>query len=1338
MFKIIQSNDITTLADHLSDLYQHDGRSIFEPFVVITPAKVLGEWLEKYIAKRTGVSTLVFSQFWGQYQWTLVQNILSLGNDYLAAQGWHDGQMFVPEVAMLSKSVVQWRIFGFLLSEVHGEILAKQILQDDTHPLHGLIAPIADGVDVPYHRLWQLSSELAGLYVKYLTLRPEWLHRWANGDSVDVPSMIAKKDKMESFYQYYAEQYKSDEESELMEIAEEEMSTPAWLFDHYVMLETALHYLWRLLFGASFLFREHLEERFWQILAGQGAFVGLGEVAKNSLPKQLYLFTVQQIPPVELEFLQRLSRYMDVILLHFNPSAEFWADTVDKQWLLTQRLVRADSVYLREYGHGLLSRLGKESRQTFAMLADMSGGVDFAGDVVAWEDRFVHRNGQASLLSQLKQDILLLDETGVHTELGQQISQSLLNVLNDKIHQSRTTWQMNADDDSLSIHSCHSLKRQLEVVRLMIVKWLNTPNADGTARQLSDIAVFLPDMEESRELVSAVFPSGRGLDGFYLPAKITGVTDKAVDALWQAISGFFNLVSQTRFYYAKVCDWLMLPQLYESFGLDFEQMSRACELLAQAGFVRGFDAIHLQKTLHKSDEDYRYSFAFALDRIVAGLLLTQTGGAAIFHPFIWQNTAWHNSDEQNPAWHNSNEHNEQNPQSITDNPPELTEPLTGVSLADMPIVQALCAIFAALTTQRHAFDEMGEVGEHLARLENGVIKPYFTKYQGTPQLLAVFTAINALGASIRASSHDGTMPMSLPFGFVLESVGDAVKAQQVSSEPSGVITFGRFGSLRSIAFELVIMLDMNLASFPRSDYHNRLDLTRAGMRERGDRLNEDDDNGAFLEALLSARQACWIFYTGQSADGTVLLPANPVSELINFLTHEPRWIGDVMDSDTQALPYLPKLIEEWLVVKHAALPFERGVFEETITVSDPKDGDSSSTDEMLLELLKQAKRNQQLRLPPAMVWQNVYQALTHHRTEPMDIITLPSRAAIAKLAKMIQDGSVNDDWQDLPSSIEVASLAAQIANPAMTFLRGKIAVIHKDIKQSNEEPLHLNALDDWVLTNQLLTNDGSDKSSSLYYGDSLPAGVARLTITQQKQQQIQALKAVLADNLITLFGDMADISDVFADNLINPVISHKAALNIGSSHTTISLQSSIPADNPSTWHNISASKLRAKQLLRAWLMHVYWQLVRTQTDSTHDGISVWQFVSDELGLKTLQTLNGMVVFTPMSKVHATAELQKWLRFLAVIRQNPIALTADNALIYLDNYQDDDVNWAKLYQGWQNSSHTDFVPESCSQHPAWQVILGQADALTALMDCVDLTAVYQGLINGTCKVSNLTS
>ena len=78
MLKIIQSNKTEILFDHLLALYcqPNPSRSVFEPFHVIVPSKVLGEWLKTQVADQTGISTLVTTEFWGRYFLGLMQRVL--------------------------------------------------------------------------------------------------------------------------------------------------------------------------------------------------------------------------------------------------------------------------------------------------------------------------------------------------------------------------------------------------------------------------------------------------------------------------------------------------------------------------------------------------------------------------------------------------------------------------------------------------------------------------------------------------------------------------------------------------------------------------------------------------------------------------------------------------------------------------------------------------------------------------------------------------------------------------------------------------------------------------------------------------------------------------------------------------------------------------------------------------------------------------------------------------------------------------------------------------------------------------------------------------------------
>ena len=995
MFTIIQSHRTERLVEHLLSAYKSKDQSIFAEFTVIVPSMVLGDWLDKTIASRAGISTLVTTKFWGQYQWTLMQDVLAKHNTWLAEQDPNAPLLNVPEVAVLSTTVMQWRLFGYLT------YYRQSIMEDESHPIHPLLESLlgADTDQVQQEaRLWQLATDLARVFSRYLNHRDNWLSLWSKNKGVDVEVMIKEKDALSARF----DQYASD--------------TPAWLSEHYSELEVAQRHLWHHLFAGVHQHRVAIESLFWQALEDNYAN------ERAALPKALRIFTIQQLPQNELDFLQRLSRYTHITLLHYNPSKLFWADIVDKVWLQRQKIINPQSVFLREYGHALLSRLGKQSRETFAMLANLSGNELFEDIIVDWQDKFTAEDEtpslaysadddvweddelEDSLLARLQNDVLMLDEAAtqqatagrVSQILGEQLQMSFSEpeewhsdaILQQKRFVKQREWQVSEQDNSLSIHSCHSLQRQLEVLRGMIGRWLNQENPNGSKRHVSDIVVLLPDVDRHHALINSVFVEGKGQDGLTLPAKVTGVVDTSIRQLWEAISGFYRLLgsASARFEAPEVLDWLMLPPLYESFGLTHEQMSRGCDLLIQADFVRGFDERHLQQSLDSHDYDYRFSFAHALDKIVLGLIMPEAKACASLYPSQWPEGSL----------------------------PEQTLPLSGISLEDTALIEALCRIYQGLIARRDDHSLRLQAEEWLRQIESQVIHTYFAAVDQTRSMRAIYQAMNGFKSSLRANRHykqfsstqvsDGNAAsnadsleqrlanvekLPLKLSFMLDSIEAELESQQVSAEPTGVITFGRFGALRNVPFGLVVMLNMNISEFPNRDRDNRYDLMKAGVSQRGDRFSEDDDNGAFLDALLCARSACWIFYNGQSlTDAHEHLPANPVSELLQFLQGEVKWQWQPLDkvnaSDQSTLAtteqvqrYLPKLIERWLVTNHPALPFARDLFEvdSEITHNTVINSEDDSWHQSLDTAMRRTKLEQRKQYPPAEVWQSVYSEL---------------------------------------------------------------------------------------------------------------------------------------------------------------------------------------------------------------------------------------------------------------------------------------------------------------------------------------------------------------------------
>ncbi len=1133
MFTIIQSHRTENLVDQLLVQYQSKDQPVFEPFIVIVPSMVLGDWLDKTIASRAGISTLVRTKFWGQYQWTLMQDVLTRHNAYLLARNPEATTLNVPEVAVLSPTVMQWRLFGYLT------YYQESIVADEKHPVHPLLASLIDDPQAIAQqdslqqdkaqqdaRIWQLASDLARVFNRYLTHREDWLALWSQNKPLSVSELIADKDALSLRFDKYAR------------------GTPEWLVDHYVELEIAQRFLWSHLFADVHLHRVALERAFWSALKGNKAN------ERDQLPKVLRIFTIQQLPQTELDFLQRLSQYMNITLLHYNPSKLFWADIVDKSWLQRQQIINPESVFLRDYGHSLLSRLGKQSRDAFAMLANLSGNEQYDDALVEWQDNFdngvddalVHdmyesvvpakdavstqdAQGNLSLLKRLQNDVLMLDEQSTQQATAATVSQAVSKqiessfdgdkpatawyedeALENKRFEKDRFWAISSQDNSLSIHSCHSLQRQLEVLRIMIGRWLNEPIKLGEKkRHISDIVVLLPDVERHHALIGSIFVNGKGQDGLTLPAKVTGVVDADIRQLWEAIIGFYKLLGShsARFEAAEVLDWLMLPPLFESFGLTHEQMSRGCDLLVEAGFIRGFDELHLKQTLDSNDYDYRFSFAQALDRLTLGLVMPEAELSDCLYDL--------NDDE----W----------PSTAL---PEMTLPLPQVSLNDALIVEALCRIYTGLVARRDDHTQKMKAEDWLDQIETQVIHRYFGDVDQTRTMRAIYNAMNGFKLSLRANRHyrqyasgdmdnreveqqlAGVEQLPLKLSFMLDSIENELESQQVSAEPTGVITFGRFGALRNVPFELVVMLNMDLSEFPGRDRDNRYDLMKATNARRGDRVSEDDDNGAFLDALLCARSACWMFYNGQSLTDThEHLPANPVSELLQFLQGEVQWqvnsletLPENIDPTTESLKrYLPKLIKQWLVTEHPALPFHESLFETEIEGTDvfeqasPDIDDNANAnvnpnidinaqdtspvdmidelDTLLSTAMRKTKLAQKKQFPPAPLWQAVFDTLKGRiSSEHKELVGLPTKAQYESIAQVLgqglgQLGQVDNqtlyalanmlalatfvDANDVNGMTEVLSdsifnigeidiegaLAYQVRHPAKAFLRSQ-------------------------------------------------------------------------------------------------------------------------------------------------------------------------------------------------------------------------------------------------------------------------------------------------------------
>ena len=1358
MLNIYQSNQTEQLLKQLLHAYQSDDIGMFEPFVVLVPSMVLGEWLQNRIADETGISTLITTEFWGRYQWQIMKRVIDAFNDEQ-----DDKSITVPEVAMLSTNVMQWRLFAYLLAcyQQYLDVMADlQSDKGDTNQINSLFPLFAKVYALSNHanmnvnnantskrepskaeeqQLWQLAQSLAGAFNRYLTHRNDWLMLWTKGQAVDIKQLIAQKDWLNQQF---------DEQSN---------DTPDWIQDGYVELELAQRCLWQVLFADSYGQRQKIEQRFWQGLRffsqqHQNKF-------KTMLPKRLYLFTIQQMPLNELDFIRQLSTFIDIELLFYNPSQAYWADIVDKRWLTQQQITNPSMAYVRDFGHTLLSRLGKQSRDIFASLVNLSGNVaknqriqanqHAKYDSVTWQDDFVsyqtnHKTNPmsppSSLLHRLQEDVLIMDDTltrqYIEQRLLEQSQTELTNQLNHGVlGTANRQWHQGIIDNSLSIHSCHNLQRQLEVMRAMIAQWLNAADIDNNdddiktdkknKRQLSDVLVLLPDVDRHHDLIQSVFSLGEGIDGLNLPAKVTGVVDRQIRSLWQAIVGYYQLLGQAHadFGWSQVFDWLMLPEVYEAYGLGYRQMQRGCELLRQAGFIRGFDETHLRQNLHPQDDDHRFCFAYALDRLVTGLLMPKAHLTdMIYHPV---------------------QHH------VLTFPQPLTLPLAQITLNDAPIISALCQIYQALAQHRHDYQRKRPAIHWLNAIENDIIHRYFALFDGSKSMRAIFTAINALKKSLNAdksaqqSQGQQTQELSFRLEFLLQSIQAQLESQQISAEPTGVITFARFGALRTVPYKLVVMLNMDISEFPRQERDDYLDLMKAGLARRGDKRSDDEDNGAFLDALLCAKEACWIFYNGQQmGDDTEHLPAQPVSELIQFLQAEVDWQFDQPHPNSQNLSLqseIKKVMQEHilssLVTKHSALPYDASVFEISKNNKSTQNNQQNKTSQadnkqaelvhLFADTLQKHQLRQKTNLPPAPIWQQIYHALydkqdqyVQEKAMPVNAIALPDADEYQQMAHQLlilgNEKTKTNLSQILASDawhLSVVELLRRFKHPAQHYLKQQqIALRHAKDKADTLEPMVLDNLANYQLTDHLLEhyhvvqdadiyndviqNDviqnptvqddtKDDVIAMLLNNTLLPVGVNRVwTLSHQMTQLQQQFDAFMTKLHQSQYADLLPkntvkhITSVREQQVVLTLPQLMSQLPQQTPHIQPVLEVTVYAKLPGQpkdklWLNVLAKKDHAKHKLDMWLHHLLWQIARQDTTDCDeinncDEISSSQSVAGLAGTSIWQFKGESVcVLPPMTSADAITELQKWLLLAQWLDNHIMVMMPKHAFIYLD-------------------------------------------------------------------------
>lgn len=842
---------------------------------IIVPNPAIEQWLSQYLAEQQGISAnQTYHQRIQTFQWYIYQQVLTDKEQVRQAN--------------IPRLVMKWRIYAVLLPLITPE----QMEVHDSHPTYALIQRIYDSAiglttsHAKYQKkqgmLYWVAEHISRLFSHYMLYRGycvkghaegactcphNWLDRWGRGEHLDIEHLINTQSSI-SLYN----------------------------LEQTIALEKWQSWLWQTVFHEDFLNIKAIDHAFWDALdANEGAIV------KKHLPEQLIVFTLLDLPPNQLYFLRRLAQYIDVVIYHYNPSQEYWADSVDPKWKqnydaeVKQRFIdkrtaqgkkvsdaeiaaffeafnRSFNAESRESRHPLLTRFGKQARDHFSLLAGLSSGEE--GE---WGDIFID-DYASHLLGQLQSDILFLMEPIQHS------------------------YALEPHDQSIQIHVCHSHLRQLEVLKDQLIHWLSEGSTEQP-RKLDDILILTPILKDIEPLIRSVFTpprAGSDLNQVYLPIKIAGIAQIDLSNAWRAVLGRIQL-PHGRFQYSEFADWLSLLGTQRFYGIDVQDVERMLTLLSQAGFKRGLDALHLAQQLSEGDQDYRFSFKFALDRLAMGVAVpehcialetlsysdVQPEDFALISVLI---TMYDHFNERRD-WLNAHEHH------------------TGHTVESW---------LYCLAREVSAFQDQGET---ILRTVSEVIQK---------QIRMLTLSVTYEKRQQRAESIGHLDDLSLPLADVIAEIEHNIESQLESAVPSGQITVSQIGQIRPLPYRLVVVLNLESGVFPSRQVHTPFDLMKVLRPVLGDRSRLEDDQGAFLDALLLAQDNIWFFYNGFDAnDGEVRQPSSVLQELIDHLAFivaadDPELkVGELIQ--VQGLD-LPKQLESIYHI-HPLQPFDVHGFE---------------------------------------------------------------------------------------------------------------------------------------------------------------------------------------------------------------------------------------------------------------------------------------------------------------------------------------------------------------------------------------------------------------------------
>ncbi|CAL4324475.1 RecBCD enzyme subunit RecC [Buchnera aphidicola (Eriosoma grossulariae)] len=359
-------------------------------------------------------------------------------------------------------------------------------------------------------------------------------------------------------------------------------------------------------------------------------------------------------------------------------------------------------------------------------------------------------------------------------------------------------------DNSISIHICHSLKREIEILHNNLLNILQK----NKIIHPQDIIVLSIDINIYVPFIHAIFNSAP--KNYFIPFTIANSCISKKNTIFYTFEKLLNIANSI-FENEEILSYLSLPILLEQFKINLEELKILKKWIKNTNIKIGFDKQHLNQILN-INTNYN-SWNFGIDRMLLNYAINNK-------KFIWKNTV----------------------------------PYNEINYERSELISKLNQFIILLNKWRKILSIPKTLKKWLPLLSE-IIEDFFPiKYLQNKEILFLKKIWNNIISNGLKSHFEKKITITILQSMIANQLN---KKENYSNLFSGKVNFCNINLLENIPFQVIYLIGINEDVYPRKIDSISFNLIKK-FPKIGDKNHRLYDHYIFLNYLLNAQKYFYI------------------------------------------------------------------------------------------------------------------------------------------------------------------------------------------------------------------------------------------------------------------------------------------------------------------------------------------------------------------------------------------------------------------------------------------------------------------------------------------------